>query len=180
MSPRYGENALRLAADRYRLERAGHVAVGGLGRADRGRADRAGPAAADRPAGRLRDRTTGRPVSVVVHHLVPGVQRAGGYARTGRCWWRGTAARWPGCGPWSPASSPAGRRSGRSATATSTGSALPGLVSAWEGRRDDPRGTLGTSSARKIDDVLGPGPADEVLLLTSASDHAAVLARRAD
>ncbi|MDO9398960.1 MAG: hypothetical protein Q7T71_20635, partial [Herbiconiux sp.] len=57
------------------------------------------------------------------------------------------------------------------------GLAIPGLVSAWEGRRHEARGTLGSS--RKIDDVLGPGPADEVTLLRSASDHAAVLVLRA-
>ena len=49
---------------------------------------------------------------------------------------------------------------------------LPGLTSAWEGRGSDP-GTLGPR--RKIDDVFGPGPADSVRLLTSASDHKAVV-----
>jgi hypothetical protein len=54
---------------------------------------------------------------------------------------------------------------------------LPGLTSAWEGRESDP-GTLGSS--RKVDDVHGPGPADSVRLLTSSSDHKAVVVARAD
>jgi endonuclease/exonuclease/phosphatase family metal-dependent hydrolase len=54
---------------------------------------------------------------------------------------------------------------------------LPGLTSAWEGRGSDP-GTLGPR--RKIDDVFGPGPADSVRLLTSASDHKAVVVARRD
>src|SRR3954451_7285008 len=54
---------------------------------------------------------------------------------------------------------------------------LPGLTSAWEGRESDP-GTLGPR--RKIDDVFGPGPADSVRLLTSASDHKAVVVARRD
>jgi len=54
---------------------------------------------------------------------------------------------------------------------------LRGLTSAWEGRETDP-GTLGAK--RKIDDVHGPGPASSVTLLTNASDHKAVIARRDD
>jgi hypothetical protein len=54
---------------------------------------------------------------------------------------------------------------------------LPGLTSAWQGREGDP-GTLGPR--RKIDDVFGPGRADSVRLLTSASDHKAVVVVRPD
>ena len=54
---------------------------------------------------------------------------------------------------------------------------LPPLTSAWHGRKDGP-GTLG--SQRKIDDVFGPGPATAVTLVSTASDHKAVLARRPD
>jgi len=55
---------------------------------------------------------------------------------------------------------------------------LPGLVSAWAGRREDPVGTLGSS--RKVDDVFGEVPASDVSLVRTASDHAAVLAQRSD
>jgi hypothetical protein len=54
---------------------------------------------------------------------------------------------------------------------------LTGLTSAWEGREGGP-GTLG--SRRKIDDVHGPGRSESVSLLASASDHKAVVVRRAD
>jgi hypothetical protein len=54
---------------------------------------------------------------------------------------------------------------------------LPGLTSAWQGRESH-AGTFGAS--RKIDDVFGPGPAESVTLLTSASDHKAVVVTRPD
>ena len=55
---------------------------------------------------------------------------------------------------------------------------LAGLTSAWEGREHRP-GTIG-SRTRKLDDVHGPGPASRVTLLTTPSDHKAVVAVRAD
>jgi hypothetical protein len=55
---------------------------------------------------------------------------------------------------------------------------LTGLTSAWEGREDHP-GTIG-SRTRKLDDVHGPGPATEVTLVTTPSDHKAVVAVRED
>jgi hypothetical protein len=55
---------------------------------------------------------------------------------------------------------------------------LAGLTSAWEGREHRP-GTIG-SRTRKLDDVHGPGPASRVTLLTTPSDHKAVVAVRGD
>jgi len=55
---------------------------------------------------------------------------------------------------------------------------LAGLTSAWEGRESDP-GTIGKRT-RKLDDVQGPGPATEVRLVTTPSDHRAVVAVRTD
>jgi hypothetical protein len=49
---------------------------------------------------------------------------------------------------------------------------LPGLVSAWEGRDDEP-GTLGPR--RHVDDVHAPRPARSVSLIATASDHRAVV-----
>jgi hypothetical protein len=49
------------------------------------------------------------------------------------------------------------------------------LTSAWEGREAH-TGTLGPR--RKVDDILGPGPAEAVMTITTASDHRAVIARR--
>jgi hypothetical protein len=58
------------------------------------------------------------------------------------------------------------------------GLGLPRLTSAWMGRDDHP-GTL-AGSRRRIDDVHGPRAASSVTLLPNASDHRAVLVRRAD
>ena len=55
---------------------------------------------------------------------------------------------------------------------------LAGLTSAWDGREHRP-GTIGTG-ARKLDDVHGPGRATRVTLLTTPSDHKAVVAVRPD
>jgi hypothetical protein len=55
---------------------------------------------------------------------------------------------------------------------------LAGLTSAWEGREHHP-GTIG-SGTRKLDDVHGPGRASEVTLLTTPSDHRALVATRPD
>lgn len=55
---------------------------------------------------------------------------------------------------------------------------LAGLTSAWEGREHRP-GTIGTGT-RKLDDVHGPGPASRVTLLTTPSDHKALVAVRPD
>ena len=101
----------------------------------------------------LRDRETGRTVSLLSFHLTPGVQRRGGYradrprlaARHRR---EVTALR---------------RLVGEQLAlghvvhavgdSNFDGLSLPPLTSAWLGREDGP-GTLG--SARKIDDVHGP------------------------
>ena len=55
---------------------------------------------------------------------------------------------------------------------------LAGLTSSWEGREHRP-GTIGDGT-RKLDDVHGPGRASRVTLLTTPSDHKAVVAVRPD
>ncbi|MCW2806068.1 MAG: hypothetical protein JWQ93_23 [Marmoricola sp.] len=52
---------------------------------------------------------------------------------------------------------------------------IEGLTSAWEGREQQP-GTLGLH--RQVDDVHGPGPAEAVTVVTTASDHRAIVVRR--
>jgi hypothetical protein len=54
---------------------------------------------------------------------------------------------------------------------------IAGLTSAWEGRKHDP-GTSGPS--RSVDDVHGPGPAEAVTMVSTASDHRAIVVRRPD
>lgn len=126
---------------------------------------------------RFQDTLTGTTVSVVSFHLTPGVQSRGLYRedrprlaarhrsevrRLRRVVQRELAL---------------GHVVHAAGDSNFDGLRLPGLTSAWEGREDRP-GTLG--SHRKIDDVHGPGPAASVTLLTSASDHKAVLVRRRD
>ncbi len=150
-----------------------------------------GPGPSDRPdrflgtepprlaaVGIFRDRQVGRTVALISYHLVPGVEARGEY-RDDR-----------------PLIVARHRREvrrieslvaelGRAGhTVYAVGDAnfhlqrIAGLTSAWEGRENDP-GTFG-SAVRKLDDVHGPGPASEVRLIESPSDHRAVLAVRPD
>lgn len=175
ISPLYGENALGLRRDRYDLRGWRHVPVGWLGWADPGA--RSTPLLPPRTVllVRLHDRVARQDVSAVVYHLVPGVQRAGALRedRPRLVARHGAEVR--------RLSALVQRELARDVVVLAAGDgnldglAIPGLVSAWEGRRDDPRGTFGR---RKIDDVLGLSPAEDVELLTSGSDHAALLVRR--
>jgi hypothetical protein len=124
----------------------------------------------------LRDRRTGRTVTMISYHLVPGVQSLGVYradrprlvARHRREQARlqrlldGHRAR--------------GRDVYAVGDANFDGFTLDGLTSCWDGHPEG-GGTLGR---RRIDDVFGPGPASDVRLLTTPSDHRAVLAERPD
>jgi hypothetical protein len=53
---------------------------------------------------------------------------------------------------------------------------ISGLTSAWQGQQNAP-GTLGR---RHVDDVHGPGRADAVAAVRTASDHRALVVRRPD
>jgi endonuclease/exonuclease/phosphatase family metal-dependent hydrolase len=125
----------------------------------------------------FRDRQHDRTVSVVNYHLVPGTQSRGSY-REDRpllaARHRTEVRRLAGLVTEQLALGHVVHAMGDS---NFDGLRLPGLTSAWVGREDGP-GTLG--SRRKIDDVHGPGPADEVTLLVTPSDHQAVLVRRDD
>lgn len=179
VSSLYGENALGWRRDRFALRARRWVPVGGFGLVD--------PGARDVPVlpprvvllVRLVEVATDRPVSVVVYHLVPGIERGGAY-RTDRP--RLVARHRHELGRLRALvvrEQTAGAEVVAMGDANFDGLVLPGLVSAWEGRREDPRGTLGDgSSGRKIDDVFASRPADEVSLLQNASDHAALLALR--
>ncbi|MCW2756428.1 MAG: hypothetical protein JWO46_174 [Nocardioidaceae bacterium] len=178
VAPVYGGNAIGFRRDRYRLLAHRLAPLALLGRADPG--VRPVPVLPPRLAtvARLLERRTDVAISVVSYHLVPGVQRRGRY-RADRpllvSRHRLETLR---------LSSVVGERLAAGDVVHAMGDSnldgfvLPGLTSAWAGRRDDPAGTLG--SCRKVDDVFGPGPAESVQLLRSASDHAAVLVGRAD
>lgn len=178
VSPVYGGNAVGFARERYALAGRRLVRLGLLGLADRGA--RPVPVLPPRVATsvRLHDRLTGGTLTVVDYHLVPGTQARGRY-RDDRpllvARHRRETARLAGV---VAALLAEGEEVCALGDSNLDGFELPGLTSAWAGRRDDPRGTLGSS--RKIDDVLARGRAEEVTLVRTASDHAAVLARRPD
>lgn len=176
VAPLYGGNAVGFRRDRFGLLEHALRHIGHVGIADRGaRPIRILPPRVATLV-RLVDRATGSATSVIDYHLVPGVQSRGTYradrpllARRHRSETRRLRAL-------------VTRRlaSGDNVIALGDsnfdGFELPGLVSAWTGRRDDPTGTLGSS--RKVDDVFGAVAAEAVLLVRTASDHAAVLAQR--
>lgn len=172
-APWFGECVAGVRTDRYRLDGHRVVLLSGPGRAE----------SPSRPLGlepprfaavaTARDRVTGRPVSLISFHLVPGVQRRGGdhpqrprlvarHRRETEALQRVVAERLA-----------LGHQVYAVGDSNVHGFALGGLVSAWEGRPTSSGGTLGN---RRIDDVHGPGPVDEVLLLTTGSDHRALVA----
>ena len=172
-----GDCVVGARGDRFELVSARSPVLGWVGWSDRGA--RPLPVLAPRFAtvAVYRDRRRRRDVSVVSYHLVPGVQARGRY-RPDRpllvARHRAEVARLHRV---VAAELALGRTVYAVGDSNFDGLRVDGLTSAWTGREDGP-GTLG--SHRKIDDVHGPGPADAVTLLSSASDHKTVLARRVD
>lgn len=178
MTPCYGGNVVGFRRDRFTHLAHRLCLIGPVGLADRGaRSARLLPPRTTTLV-RLRDQVTGWVLSVIDYHLVPGSQAGGSY-RADRpllaARHRSEASR---LGLLVTARLAAGDLVIALGDSNFDGFGLSGLTSAWEGRRDDPVGTLG--STRKIDDVLAAGPASAVTLVRTASDHAAVLVRRPD
>jgi hypothetical protein len=128
--------------------------------------------------GVFRDRSRDRTVAILSYHLVPGVQAGSAY-RTDRPRLRRRHESEIRRLEQLVAEL---RRSGHVVYAVGDsnfdGLRLAGLTSAWQGREDHP-GTIGKAT-RKVDDVHGPRPADSVTLLTTPSDHRAVVATLPD
>lgn len=119
----------------------------------------------------LRERSTGHSVSLICYHLVPGAESRGRY-RADRPvlavrHQREVAAL----------QRLVDQERARGAEVYAVGDSnfdglrIDGLASSWQDRERP--GTLGH---RTIDDVHGPGPASEVRLVATASDHKAVVA----
>jgi hypothetical protein len=173
-APLVGGCVVGARADRFEMVGCRPRLLSGPGRADR--PDRWLGVEPPRVAtiGVYRDRVSGLTVSLVSYHLAPGVQAGGRYR------------------PDRPVLVSRHRREVRHlerlvqerlslghvvfavGDSNFDGLRIAGLTSAWEGREDEP-GTLG---ARKVDDVHGPGLARSVTVLTSRSDHEAVVVRR--
>jgi hypothetical protein len=176
-TPLVGGCAVGARADRFALVVCRTRFLSGVGRADR-----QGPRMTLEPARAAtiavyRDRLAERTVCLVNYHLVSGVQRDGRY-RVDR-----------------PVLAARHRHEVRAlnrlvreqldrghvvyATGDSNldGLRIEGLTSAWEGRDHEP-GTLGPR--RKVDDVHGPAPAEQITFVATASDHKAIVVRRRD
>jgi hypothetical protein len=176
-SPLLGECPVAARADRFEPLGVRSSLLAGVSLADPGvRPLRLVPPRAATVAV-YRDRAADRTVSLVNFHLTPGVQARGRYRSDRPRLVARHRAEVAALTRLVEEQLERGYTVYAVGDSNFDGLRLPGLTSAWEGREDGP-GTLG--SRRKIDDVFGPGPADEVTLLSSPSDHKAVVVRRAD
>jgi len=173
-----GGNVVGARADRFDPVSARVVFVSGFGRSDR--PDRTTGIEPPRvvTVGVYRDRQVPRTVAMMSYHLTPGVEVDAAYHperprletrhRTDVRRLESLVAEH--------------QRAGHVVYAVGDSNfdslRLAGLTSAWEGREDHP-GTIGPAT-RKLDDVHGPGPAEEVTLVMTPSDHRALVAIRPD
>jgi len=171
-------NVVGARADRFDLLEAKAVVLSGFGKSDR--PDRAFGTEPPRlvTVGVFADRLVQRTVAMMSYHLAPGVEHRGAYIEDRprlRARHEQEVARLQ-------VLIAEHQRSGHVVYAVGDSNfhlqRLAGLTSSWEGREDEP-GTIG-SATRKLDDVHGPGPATAVRLLTTPSDHRAVVADRDD
>ena len=171
-------NVVGARADRFDLIRADDVLLSGFGRSDR--PDRFLGTEPPRlvTVGLYADKQVDRTVAMMSYHLCPGVEHHGRFIadrpllvarhqqEVGRL--ERLVAEY--------------QRQGHVVYAVGDSNfdaqRLTGLTSSWVGREDAP-GTIGPRT-RKLDDVHGPGPATEVKLLHTPSDHRAVVAVRED
>ncbi len=161
---------------RYDLLRARPVVLSRPGRADRGGRLGLEPGRVA-TVGVYADRRTARTVALVSYHLVSGVQQHDA-PRADRPLLVARHDHETAClQQLVDRLLAAGHVVHAVGDANRHGFTLAGLTSAWDGRPDH-LGTLGPR--RRVDDAFGPGPATDVTLLTSASDHRAVVVRRPD
>lgn len=172
VTPLVGGCAVGARADRFELVSHGSSVLSRPGRAER--PDHWLSLEPPRVAtvGTFRDLQTGRTVSLLSYHLAPGVQAGGRYrddrpVLTARHQQEVSRVE-------RLVSSRLARGHEVYAVGDSNfdGLRLRGLVSAWEGREGEP-GTLGPH--RKVDDVFALDRAVSVTLVTSASDHKALV-----
>ena len=173
-----GGNAVGARADRFEPVSARAVWLSGIGRSDRDDRFLGLEPPREVTVGVFRDRVLGRTVAILSYHLVPGVQSDGEY--------RADRPRLVGRHQQEVARlerlivelEKDGHAVYAAGDSNFDGLRLAGLTSAWHGRDDHP-GTIGSAS-RKVDDVHGPGPAGAVTLVTTPSDHRALVVTRPD
>lgn len=176
-APLVGGCPVGARADRFELLGSEVRLLSKPGRADR--PDHRWGSEAPRLAtiGTYRDKTLERTLCLVNYHLVPGVQALGRYRDDRPLVVARHQREVAALQRIVDEQLGLGRVVYAVGDANFDGLRLTGLTSAWEGREGGP-GTLGPR--RKIDDVHGPGPASSVTVLTSRSDHKAVIVRRED
>jgi hypothetical protein len=173
-----GGNVVGARADRFEPLSARAVFLSRIGRSDRpDRFLRTEPPR-EVTIGVFRDRTADRTVAMMSYHLAPGVEIDAAYDPARPLLRRrheGEVRRLEQLVA-------EHQRDGHVVYAVGDSNfdslRLAGLTSAWVGREDHP-GTIGTRT-RKLDDIQGPGPATDVRLLTTPSDHKAVIATLTD
>jgi endonuclease/exonuclease/phosphatase family metal-dependent hydrolase len=171
-----GGNVVGARADRYDLLEAHAPFLSCAGRSDR--PDRFLRTEPPREAtvGVFRDRAADRTVAILSYHLVPGVEREGDYRADRPLLVRRHRGEVRRLERLVADLQREGHDVHAAGDANLDGLRLAGLTSAWEGREDHP-GTIGKAT-RKLDDVHGPGPATDVRLVHTPSDHRAVLVTR--
>jgi len=171
-------NVVGARADRFDLIRADDVLLSGIGRSDR--PDRFLGTEPPRlvTIGLYADRQVDRSVAIMSYHLCPGVEEDGRYITDRPL----LIARHRQEVERLERLIADYQRQGHVVYAVGDSNfdsqRLAGLTSSWVGREDAP-GTIGTRT-RKLDDVHGPGPAAEVKLLSTPSDHRALVSIRED
>ena len=181
-TPLVGGCAVGARADRFDLLRCRSHLLSGVGLADRHGGRRNLEPARAATVALYADRHLGRTICLINYHLVSGVQVNGRYRSD-----RGLlVAR-------HRHETQALQRlvhqqldQGHVVYATGDsnyhGFRIEGLTSAWDGppgRLVTP-GSLGTLGRRKVDDVHGPDRAASVAVLSTASDHKAIVVQRSD
>ena len=173
-----GGNVVGARADRFDPVSAKVVFVSGFGRSDR--PDRALGIEPPRvvTVGVYRDRQVERTVAMMSYHLTPGVEVEAAYHPDRPRLQRRHRSDVQRLEKLIAEHQEAGHVVYAVGDSNFDSLKLAGLTSAWEGREHRP-GTIGLGT-RKLDDVHGPGRASRVTLLTTPSDHKAVVAVRPD
>jgi hypothetical protein len=173
-----GGNVVGARATRFEPVSSRVAFVSGFGRSDR--PDRALGIEPPRVVtiGIFRDREVDRTVAMMSYHLTPGVELGAAYIPDRPRLQRRHRSDVQRLERLVAEHQEAGHVVYAVGDSNFDGLRLAGLTSAWEGREHRP-GTIGHGT-RKLDDAHGPGPATRVTLLTTPSDHKAVVAVRPD
>jgi hypothetical protein len=177
VSPLVGGCVVGARADRFELIACRSRLLGRLGRADRGVRQWSIVPPRFATLGVYHDRQHARIVSLVSFHLTPAVQRGTRYREDRPLLVKAHRKEVADLNRIIAEQLRLGREVYAVGDSNFDGFRLAGLMSGWDGRESEP-GTLGPR--RKVDDVHGPGRCTSVRVLSTLSDHKAVLMTRED